>query len=287
MRALNYELLQLTKKNRDGSFSTQNARSRILALCANELHELGYRRLSSQGLKGKHVDALVKHWTGRELSSGTIKNRMSHIRWWADKIGKPGVVRNDNEAYGIVQRQYVTNVDKSRKLDDKLDRVRDDHVRMSLRLQQAFGLRREESIKFQPQFADRGDKLVLKETWTKGGKEREIPIRSDEQRVVLKAAHALAGRGSLIPSNKNFVQQLRLYEDAVSKAGYSKMHGLRHGYAQQRYEELTGWKCPVQGGLRRHELVGPMVEQDIDARMIISKELGHERLDVVSVYLGS
>lgn len=287
MKTLNFELMLLTKKNRDGSFSTQNARSRILALCANELHDLGYRRLSVQGLKSKHVDALVKHWIGRELSSGTIKNRMSHVRWWAEKVGKSGVVRSDNEAYGIVNRQYVTNTDKSKQLDSKLEAVRDEYTRLSLRLQQAFGLRREESIKFQPQFADRGDKLVLKETWTKGGKAREIPIKNDEQRQILREVHALAGKGALIPSNKNFVQQLKVYEDRVSKAGYSKMHGLRHGYAQQRYEELTGWKCSVQGGLRRHELDGVKREQDTAARMIISKELGHERLEVVAVYLGS
>jgi hypothetical protein len=26
------------------------------------------------------------------------------------------------------------------------------------------------------------------------------------------------------------------------------MHGLRHAYAQNRYEELTGWSAPAAGG---------------------------------------
>lgn len=287
MRQLNYELYQLALKNRDGSYSTQNARTRILAQCAGELHDLGYRRLSATGLKAKHVQALIEHWMRRELSSGTIKNRMAHIRWWAQKIGKPGVVQKDNEAYGIVRREYVTNVDKSRYLDQRLEAIRDEHVRMSLRLQEAFGLRREESIKFNPSFADRGDRIVLKETWTKGGKAREITIRTPAQRQVLQDAHKLAGRGSLIPSNKNYVSQLKVYENNVAKAGFSKLHGLRHAYAQRRYEELTGWKSPVQGGPSRRTLVDVMREQDTDARLLISKELGHERLDVVAVYLGS
>ena len=67
---------------------------------------------------------------------------------------------------------------------------------MSLRLQAAFGLRRGESIKIRPEWADRGDKLALKDTWTKGGRAREIPIRNDEQRQVLDDAKALAGAGS-------------------------------------------------------------------------------------------
>jgi hypothetical protein len=109
---------------------------------------------------------------------------------------------------------------------------------MSLELQQAFGLRREEAIKFIPSYADRGDHLVLKDTWTKGGKAREIPLRTAEQREVLDRAHHLAGRGSLIPATRTYIQQLRVYEGHTARAGLSKLHGLRHAYAQQRYLDL-------------------------------------------------
>jgi hypothetical protein len=61
----------------------------------------------------------------------------------------------------------------------------------------------------------------------------------------LKPARRLAGFGSLIPSNRNYVQQMRVYEGNTLCAGLSQMHGLRHAYAQQRYEELTGWKAPA------------------------------------------
>jgi integrase len=89
---------------------------------------------------------------------------------------------------------------------------------MSLELQQAFGLRREEAIKFQPSFADRGDHLVLKASWTKGGRERTISIRTEAQRDVLNRARRLAGFGSLIPSHRNYVQQLRIYEGNTLRA---------------------------------------------------------------------
>jgi Integrase len=73
-------------------------------------------------------------------------------------------------------RRFVTNESKAKTVTrHQLDKVRDEHVRMSLELQQAFGLRREEAMKFQPSFADRGDHLVLKASWTKGGRERTIP----------------------------------------------------------------------------------------------------------------
>lgn len=64
----------------------------------------------------------------------------------------------------------MTNISKARELGRKLDQITDAHVRMSLQLQAAFGLRRKESLLFQPRYADRGDHLALKGSWTKGGK---------------------------------------------------------------------------------------------------------------------
>ena len=103
---------------------------------ANTLHELGYRRLRATGLKGRHVEALVREWRRQGLSVGTMKNRMSHLRWWAQRISKPNVVRADNASYGIGERQRVTNEGRSRDLpEDRLALVRDARVRMALRLQ--------------------------------------------------------------------------------------------------------------------------------------------------------
>jgi site-specific recombinase XerC len=63
-------------------------RERQLTAIANQLHELGFRQLKATSLKQKHVQALVNHWLGQNLSPGTIKNRMSCLRWWAEKINK-------------------------------------------------------------------------------------------------------------------------------------------------------------------------------------------------------
>ena len=59
MDKLQWDLKQLCKRNRDGSFSTQAARGRILDLAARELAALGYVDMRAQSLKPKHVDALV------------------------------------------------------------------------------------------------------------------------------------------------------------------------------------------------------------------------------------
>ncbi len=287
MRDLNHQLKLLCDHNRDGSYATQAQRRWLLALIANQLHDLGFRQLNSRSLKPKHVEALTKRWLGERLAVATIKNRMAALRWWATKVNRANVIARSNDEYQIPHRQFVTQESKAQTVTaDKLETVRDVHVRMSLELQQAFGLRREEAIKFNPSYADRGDTLVLKDSWTKGGKAREIPIRTDEQREVLDRAHRLAGRGSLIPADRTYIQQLRVYEGHTARAGLSKLHGLRHAYAQRRYRELTGWLSPAAGGPAASGLTREQRTRDTEARLTISRELGHEREAITAVYLG-
>jgi len=287
VRDLNYQLKQLCQRNRDGSYATQQNRERLLSLMADQLNVLGYRGLRAQSLKPKHVEALVTQWRQEGLSVGTVKNRMAALRWWAQKVDRRNVIARSNDHYGIPERRFVSSESKAQEVGEAdLERVRDPHVRMSLELQQAFGLRREEAIKFRPGYADRGDRLVLKDTWTKGGKAREIPMRNAAQREVVARAHRLAGKGSLIPRDRNYREQLRVYERHTANAGLSKLHGLRHAYAQQRYEELTGWKSPAAGGPTTGALSPDQRRLDRQARLTISQELGHERESIVGTYLG-
>ena len=287
MRDLNHQLKQLCRRNRDGSHATQRDRERVLTLIADQLHALGFRGMNSRSLKPKHVEALLEQWRREDLSVGTIKNRMAAMRWWAQKVDRQNVIARSNDHYGIPERTFIADVSKAKSVDaTDLDKVRDPHVRMSLELQSAFGLRREEAIKFAPSYADKGDHLLLKPSWTKGGKARVIPVRTAEQRDVLDRAHRLAGGGSLIPSERNYRQQLRVYERHTANAGLSKLHGLRHQYAQNRYEELTGWKAPAAGGPPARTLDAVQRALDREARLTISRELGHERPAIVAVYCG-
>jgi hypothetical protein len=285
MQDLNYELKQLCARNRDGSFATQANRERILTLIANQLREMGFVNMRAHSLKARHVEALVQRWLAEGLSAGTLKNRMATLRWWAEKIGKPNVVAKSNETYGIPDRRYVTNVSKARQLTSgDLAQVSDPYTRMSLQLQAAFGLRRKESIKIQPTWADRGDMLMLKASWGKGKRAREIPIRNAEQRRVLDEVKRFAGKGSLIPVEMSYVEQLRRFEYQCDRAGIHRVHGHRHQYAQERYRELTGWSAPAAGGPRSRELTREQKTLDREARLTITGELGHAREQVTAIY---
>lgn len=312
MTPLQWDFAQQIKHNRDGSFSTQANRSHTLDLAARELRELGYNNLRAANLKQRHISALVKHWQHNGRTAATIKNRMSHLRWSLEKLGKPGVAGLTNEQLGIEKRQYVAKLSKSIQLkSENLSLVGDQHIRMSLRLQQAFGLRREEALKIQPAFADRGDQLFLKASWAKGGRARSVPIRNIQQRQLLEEAQQMVGVGSMIPPNRSYVEQLRIYESQTVAAGICKAHGLRHHYAQQRYLELTGTQCPAVYATMfayldactatfdfdtnafpppsiPEILAGqtPLALDDKQARLLISAELGHSREQITAIYLG-
>ena len=61
---------------------------------------------------------------------------------------------------------------------------------------------------------------------------------------------------------------------------------LRHAYAQNRYEELTGWKSPASGGPGYQALTPEQRKVDQEVRLTISREIGHERTAVTNAYLG-
>ena len=285
MTRLEYRLMKLVRDRSGGSHLTRRAREYTLRQAARQLTEANFRFETPKGLKPRHVDHLLEVWD-REVGVATMQNRMAHLRWWAETVGKRGMVPSNREL-SLGRRDRVTNTDRSRALDaGKLAAVRDPYVAMSLRLQREFGLRREEAIKFAPKFAVRGDRIVLKASWTKGGRPREIAIRTAAQRAVLREAGRLARDGALIAPGRNYAEQRNAYVNSCRKAGFDAMHGLRHAWAQDRYRELTGMRCPVLGGPSRRNLEGDAARRDAEARRRIAEELGHGRTSITDVYLG-
>jgi len=287
MDKLTWELSQLQRNNRDGSRSTQENRKKILNMTAQHLKQIGFNRMNTKALKAKHVIKLIEKWTMEGLSSGTLKNRMSHIRWWAGKVNAIHKIPA-NDQLGIDRRTYITNESKAVELKHlHLEKVNDQNLRYSLRLQAEFGLRREEAIKFIAHYADKDDKILLKNTWCKGKRSREIPITNSRQRELLNEIKNSRGNKSLIPSRLNYKQQQDKYRNTIPNIGLGKGHGLRHNYAQVRYKELSGNNCPALGGKRQRAMTEQERMKDREIRLIISEELGHTREQITSIYLGS
>ena len=285
VRQLNHDFKEILARHpRERSHGTRRGRAYALDRMATAL-DRRFPRLRAWNLKGRHVEFLVADWKERRLSAGTMANYMSHLRWFARAIGKPNIVRRSNAAYGIAKDRAAK--DRACGLPaGSLSKVKDAHVRMALRMELAFGLRREEAIKFSPSYSDRGSRIVLKASTTKGGRPRRIPVLKEGQRRLLDEVRELVGGGALIPAHRNYREQLRVYETRTRDAGLRNMHGLRYEYAQRRYEDIAGWKCPLAGGPPQGSLTGARERIDRQARTTVARELGHNRRTVSETYLG-
>jgi hypothetical protein len=291
VRRLQWQLKILGERNRDGSEKTQHQRALILSQIAEQLWHMGFRDLQYDQLGGRHVSRLLKLWEEQELSSGTVKNRMAVLRWWCQKIGRGHVMSKSNDAYGIARRRYVSNVSKGIQLAEAaLAKIECPYVRWSLMLQRDFGLRKEEALLFQPSYAWHPERdaqwIHLKPSWTKGGRPRSIPVRTPVQVETLEGVAAFCGEGSLIPVGMKPHRQRGRYEYQTRRAGLSALHGLRHAYAQQRFYDFTGEPSPALGGKRRRDMTREERAADDVVRLAISEELGHSRVDILSIYLG-
>lgn len=288
MDDLTMDLVRLCRRNRDGSFGTRNNRQRGLSAMADELRHLGYKLPGAASLKPKHVEALIEKWHDDDKTHATIRNRLSWLRWWAEKANKPNVIHRDNDAYGVGERTAATR-NRAWVLDrHKTELIEDPYIKASLLLQAHFGLRREEAMKFRPHAAVRGDFIALQASWTKGGRARTVPVTTTEQRRVLQHVLQLVkGQDTLIPNRLSYVEHMKRYEYQTAKAGLRNTHGLRHAYAQRRYQILTGRPCPLAGGKLWMAMSLSEQLEDRAARRQVSAELGHARLKITDIYLGS
>jgi integrase len=290
------------------SAATQDKRADVLFASFAKLRELGFRMDSVQSFAGRHVLALVAEWERRGLSASTLQNNLSVLRTFAQWIGKTGMVEGSARYVSspeLASRSSVASVDHSWQaagvdIAAVLAKVagRDERVAVQLQLQAAFGLRPREAMQLLPHLADQGAYLAVS-LGTKGGRDRVVPIDSEVKREALAAAKALAGDpqvdkaarlASTIPADRSLAQWKNHFYYVLREAGISRAdgitsHGLRHGYANDRYEEKAGTASPVRGGAT--PAPGSQARAgDRAARLEVAEELGHSRESVTTHYLG-
>lgn len=291
-----YQLKMLMKYNRDGSPDRQRSRFQNLTRCINHLQEKrGYgQRYKLEKFGKKEVARLVNDWKEQKLSHRTIANRMVDIRWLASKHGhEDRIPSNKDIGLALLKNQPNYGTDKSKELNpDKLGQL-GQREQLITQLRYEFGLRTAEACKFSHAFATKeADNISLKGSWCKGGRPRTIPITNDTQRQLLadiKAFQDGNGDKSMIPKEQSFKAYYRDYNEARYDLGIAG-HGLRHKWAQNRFEQLSGGiKCPLAGG-EDYASLSPSDKAKWDlAASQVNQELGHgqDRQDITSTYIGA
>lgn len=71
---------------------------------------------------------------------------------------------------------------------------------------------------------------------------------TDDQRKILEEAGELGAAAGLIPPGRNYAEQKNVEEGETQRTCVHHNHGLRHEYALDRYETLTGRRDPLRAG---------------------------------------
>ena len=295
LRSVKFSINELVKQTKGYSFASQADMRHMLLRCIKDLHHLGFKIGHIKGLQPKHVYALVELWKSQNKNTATIKNYMSKLRRIAIMLDNHKLIKPNNDTYNIAKRTYIPTRNKAIHNID-LSTCTDPYIRLSLEGQALFGLRREESMKFTLSKAwQGGDTIKILPSWTKGGVGRALIVTNPAQRKWLeKISRLVKPNESLIPKERSYKQHLHCYQKEISRMGLSKLHGLRHAYAQRRYLELTramdpykkGWLSPIMNGPSTKELNHVQKTIDRKARQIISFELGHSRVSITKIYCG-
>lgn len=305
-------LYALGKARLTGSRKTQYNHRLEARRFVKLLRELGNGLAKWTNVTNKHVALVVACWREGGLSPGTIKNNLAGVRSVCAAYGNEGIAPL-NSAFGIGRRAYISNVNRA-VADVEYERVtrhlcvsgnpEPSRIALMLGFQREFGMRLEESMKFNP-FRDVTANLAHIHVGTKGGRPRWIVIQTDRQRALLERARASGFyrdlRHGLIPGHCREEQWRGIVYRTVRQASIDtggaglRMHGLRHAYAHKRYEELTGFLPPCRFDARdafhaaAEKAEGPAWrERDERARCAIREELGHspDRIDIDAQYLG-
>jgi site-specific recombinase XerD len=297
-------------KSGPGSFKTRHNHLREATRFVRTLRELGLGVQKWSNITNRHVAAVIQKWQSEGLSVATIKEYASGVRAVATHFGNDRIAP-DNKAFGLGNRVIVSNRDKSvpdsayQKVLERLiisPEGNDRRVAAQIMLQRELGLRVEESFKFAASRAVLSDGRVYVSDGTKGGRDRILQETSANAKAAIEFARTIASQGNTMPSGLTERQWSAIFYRTIKACGISRnqcgasSHGFRHRFAQEQYQQVTGFappcKFPTREEFRENALKvagGTFHKLDKDARIMLKGALGHgpDRDDVVSVYLGS
>jgi len=277
---LERQLISILAANREDAYGTQRKRSGELSQAARGLHDhFGLQKWANLG--AKHVAYVVESWKAQYAGKRTLDQKLTHFRWLVRKIGKANLLPRENRELGIEPAPRYTRAGKflsEERLREILDGVADDpRRRMAVLLGRHLGLRFREAMLFRPWRDWEESGRIWVKRGTKGGRPRYLFLHNPRQREVLEEARALVhGQdAALIPQEAATWEQWRQASyHKLRKAGMSRkldavFHDLRRTYAGERMHYLIR----VRGLDQEH------------AERIVTRELGHNRREVLRWYL--
>lgn len=281
----------------------------VMAAFCRRLHRLGFFLEDINGLREKHIRAVVRSWYEDRVAPKTMQNQYSRLKIFCGWIGKRDIINTERKgvAYYLPEVQdrhfqVKTVAEKSKSwsgngLDPKevLQRAFAIDYRHGVMLTMGltFGLRKKEMLLIKPWRADKTVYLEISDNVAKNGRYRTIPIEAGDlgtaQRRALDMAKSICRKNDHLgwpdlslkqAENRYFyrMKQLGLTKAAAGVTG----HGTRAEYAEVTLL-LEGVVPPTLGG--NAERV-PMHLREAAVNKV-AQALGHNDNHTSGAYYGS
>lgn len=237
-----------------------------------------------------------------ELAIATAQNRLSSVnRTMAALRGDQYVkVPSPSKALGMQRTTIRTTAPQGQDREHLMrivEPLSEQHSRAAAiaQLARATGMRLREAILADlPRLkreAEHYGKINIQDG-TKGGRSGASASRwirvDDHIHEALRFAEQASPRGShnMLAPNERYLdfqrKIVRPARDFLHKHNLKGFHELRAAFACERYEQITQHPAPINGG--RCHAIDPRLDRE--ARLQISYELGHGRIEVVAAYIG-
>lgn len=243
-----------------------------------------FKKQNLNNIKPKHLYAYVEFMQDIGYSTSYVTTNLSAIRFFYDQVGGNSSKLPNNNKLGVISRSKEERIGDNKawtplEIENFIRYAGDvGQVRYGemVILSSQLGLRLHEVCRLDKNHlrqALQEGKISIK---GKGGLVRDVPVRD---KTLIQKLYDNTKRGDKVFIKegeqthkviKNIQMFIYNYQDkfALDRDKQLTFHGLRHFYCQNRYSEL------VRVGVT-----------DLQARKVVSRELGHYRISITEIYL--
>lgn len=276
---------KLHRHNRQGSFKTRARYYEAMQRFCRFLADV-FRLERLANVAPKHIYAYVAHLQEEGKAASTIKTDLAAIRFFHDLLPNARYEIPDNSDLDL-QRRKFGEIDRTWS-EAEFDRMlacatkagREDYVSIFY-LGRYAGLRIHECFRIDTATAAKAIRETALTIKGKGGLVRTVPISKHlVNHLQFHIERTPRGHKLFVPDGKQtheaikelqtFIWAYRTIVQDLDSSRPMTFHGLRHTYAAEQYLRF------VQAGRSPYE-----------ARLAVSKLLGHGRDDVTKIYLAS
>lgn len=282
-RNLSNQIDKAFRHTRQGSIKTRHRYEDGMNHFAKFLAET-FKKQNLNKIEDKHLQSYVEQMQERGYSKSYVTTNLSAIRYFIDIRGGDSKRLSTNKELGVEHRTREDRIgsnkawseDEFTKFVKCAENSKEFRYANMVKLAYSQGLRIHEVARLDKSQLINALKEGILTVKGKGGLVRSLPLYNKE---LVQSLCDNTKNGDKVFINKEeqthkVINNLQVFIYNHNKEFSNKndrnltFHGLRHAYAQNRYREL------INKGI-----------DDYSARLKVSKELGHFRVEITEIYL--